>query len=390
MSSNPRLFVALGPGDIVGARRSQLSGRAINETSIAFSEQLLAYCRFKKIETLAISSHGRKDTLIDGHTTLENMPKSTLGRGGIGFHLSMVLYGLRLAIRARRFGASYALIDSGTTHYFALIPFRFLGIPVAVNLHNVLWPCGFPPRYAIQRVIRTLNRLFFGHAAAGAIGVSPECEHQLLAESRDRIPFFQYRCQFKPEGFLVSQAYRSGTFRIVFAGRIEENKGVFDIVRMAKSLREISPTPVAFDICGDGPALSQLREAIEENDLTDTVVAHGRQERSALLAIYSASHAAGLRRSRRVGASGDHQSGRERIRCHRSGDDRRGDRSGRHLCHSDLDAHRGQYTTRQNQGCLSAGRTAIFRSITELSGGRRSPALVTFQDQAARQLRSSV
>jgi hypothetical protein len=39
MSDGLRLFVALGPGDIVGARRSQLAGKAINETSIAFSEQ---------------------------------------------------------------------------------------------------------------------------------------------------------------------------------------------------------------------------------------------------------------------------------------------------------------------------------------------------------------
>jgi hypothetical protein len=39
-------FAALGPGDIVGARRSQTAGNAIKETSIAFSEQLFSYCEF--------------------------------------------------------------------------------------------------------------------------------------------------------------------------------------------------------------------------------------------------------------------------------------------------------------------------------------------------------
>ena len=53
MSDEFRLFVALGPGDIVGARRSQLARNAINETSIPSSEQLFAYCRLRGSRTLA-------------------------------------------------------------------------------------------------------------------------------------------------------------------------------------------------------------------------------------------------------------------------------------------------------------------------------------------------
>src|SRR4051812_28889219 len=106
MSDGLRLFVALGPGDIVGARRSQLAGKAISETSIAFSEQLFAYCRLRGIRTLAISSNGRADKLEEGLVTIENRAKPLAGRAGIHFHLSLILYGLYLAIRARRFGAS--------------------------------------------------------------------------------------------------------------------------------------------------------------------------------------------------------------------------------------------------------------------------------------------
>ena len=118
MNDQLRLFVALGPGDIVGARRSRLAGKAINETSIAFSEQLFAYCRSRKIQTLAISSNGRTDQLNDGSVTIENRPKPLNDCGGIRFHLSLLLYGFYVAIRARRFRANVAVIDSGTTHYF--------------------------------------------------------------------------------------------------------------------------------------------------------------------------------------------------------------------------------------------------------------------------------
>lgn len=51
----------------------------------------------------------------------------------------MLWYAAYLALRAKKYGADLAVIDSVTTHYFALVFFWFARIPVAVNLHNVLW-----------------------------------------------------------------------------------------------------------------------------------------------------------------------------------------------------------------------------------------------------------
>jgi glycogen synthase len=287
-----RLFTALGPGDIVNARKKQLAGLAVNETSIAFSEQLFAYCRLHNIKTLAISSNSRLDRLEDENITMENRPKSFQNSGGLRFHLSLILYGIYLVIRAHRFRADIAIIDSGTSHYFVLTLFRVVGIPVVANLHNVLWPAGFPPTRFVHRVIRSLNRLFFRYAAAGAIGVSPECERQVQAESNHRIPFFQYRCQFRPEGFRHSPSYQGGIFRIVFVGRAEKNKGLLDIAQMAADLKVQAPVKVIFDVCGDGPALPELAELVERDHLSDVAIIHGRLEREALLKVYGEAHAA--------------------------------------------------------------------------------------------------
>jgi protein-disulfide isomerase-like protein with CxxC motif len=62
-----KLFAALGPGDIVGAQRARIAGNAVNETSIASSEQFISYCKSRGFRTLAISSNGRVDRLEDGH-----------------------------------------------------------------------------------------------------------------------------------------------------------------------------------------------------------------------------------------------------------------------------------------------------------------------------------
>lgn len=287
-----RLFLALGPGDIVGARRAKIAGGAINETSIAFSEQLFAYCRVRNFETLAISSHARVDQLKDGVIALENRSKPMQGKGGVRFHLSQIFYAVYLAARARQFGADIAVIDSGTTHYFALALFRLLGISVVVNLHNVLWPVGFPPRGLVPRAVRILNGLFFRYVAAGAIGVSPECERQVLAEARSALPFRQYRCQFNIDGFRPSVPYSDGPFRIVFVGRAEQNKGLLDLAEIATLLRAQSRVKVIFDVCGDGPALPELKRIVENGDLTDFVNIRGRVERDELLNIYARAHAA--------------------------------------------------------------------------------------------------
>jgi glycogen synthase len=286
----PRIFAALGPGDIVRARKTQLAGGSINETSIAFSEQFIWYCKKRGYETLGISSNSRTEQYIDEFIRLENRPKPLQGTG-FRFHLSQILYAIYLVWRARRFGASIAFIDSGTTHYFALALFPLLGIPVVVNLHNVLWPRGFPPKGRLSRTIRALNAAFFRYAASGAIGVSPECERQVLSEAEYQIPFRQYRCQFRLAGFKFSEPYSRGPFRIAFVGRAEKSKGLLDLVEIADHLRTKSALEVVFEVCGDGRALSELRELVAQNGLSSSICVHGRLERDQLMAVYGRCHA---------------------------------------------------------------------------------------------------
>jgi glycogen(starch) synthase len=285
-----KLFLALGPGDIVGARQAALAGLAIPGTSIAFSEQIFSLCQSRDIATLAISYNDRRDAVVDGNIKIENRPR-ILNGGGVRFHFSVLLYALYLAIRARRFGADFAIVDSGTTHYFALSVFWLLRIPVAVNLHNVLWPPEFPPARSIDRVILWLNAKFFRHIAAGAIGVSPACQLQVREIARYRIPFYQYRCQYLSNGFHSAPPYRGGPFRIAFVGRVEVNKGVLDLIDIAEQLQTGSNAEVVFDICGDGGALSRLKTEVDERKVQDRIVVHGRLERDALLEIYRSAHA---------------------------------------------------------------------------------------------------
>jgi glycosyltransferase involved in cell wall biosynthesis len=184
-----------------------------------------------------------------------------------------------------------AIIDSGSAHYFALASFRLMGVPIAVNFHNTLWPNGFEPKRLIPRSIRFLDGLFFRWVAVGTIGVSPECGRQAQELAGQGLPFFGYRCQFRRDEFSIHHGHERSPFRVIFVGRVERNKGALDIAAMAEKLRDRSGIPIVFEVCGTGNALPELKRLVQEKRLSDRVIVHGRLPRSELFALYSRAHA---------------------------------------------------------------------------------------------------
>lgn len=289
-----KLFTALGPGDIVAAHRAQMSGQPFSrETSIVFSGQVLEYCREKRIEVLALSCNSRADSMSDGELRIENKPRWCEKCGGVRYHLSRIAYAFYLALRAWRFRADLAIIDSGSAHYFALAAFKLIWIPVVINFHNTLWPNGFEPTDGVGRFVLQLDGWFFRHIVAATTGVSTECGRQVRQLARRQVPFFEYRTQYRCDEFPSAPRGDGGRnpFRVIYIGRIERNKGVFDIAAMAQHLRDRSQTPVLFDVCGQGSALEELKEFVTKNKIDDLVRIHGRVSRTELFQRFQRAHA---------------------------------------------------------------------------------------------------
>lgn len=288
-----RIFAALGAGDIVTAQGKELAGDSrVGQTSLTFSGQLYRYCAEQGHQALFTSHCSRVDSLDTALVRLVNVPRAGDHLGGWRFHASRVAYALKLARMARAFRADLALIDSGTTHHFALTAFRLLGVPVAVNFHNVRWPLGFEPSGFTARTVRAWDSWTFRHVIVAAMGCSPECGVQARADGATGLPYFGWCAQYLPEGFDATgvEAERR-PFRLLFAGRVEENKGVFDLVRISAALRERCAVPVTIEVCGDGSALGALRTAVASSSEADRITVRGRLERAELLQAYRRAHA---------------------------------------------------------------------------------------------------
>jgi glycogen(starch) synthase len=291
----PRVFYALGPGNVVDSYRKWSRGQDCNsETSLTFSGQFFDFCRAQGVPAYAVSSYPHREILRDGAFTVENRPKPLANPRGPLFHLNQIWYGLSIIASALRFKADVLVADSGTTHWFVLSLLRLTRIRVVASLHNSYWASGFVPGGTVKRTIRALDGWFWSHTAVASLCVSPECQRQIetLARGKNR-SVFQYRCQFRPTDFATvppPPPHDRRPFQVLFAGRVEREKGVFDLLEIAEAFKRNSPGQLRIDICGGGDAFDELKQAIADRGLAESVILHGKLKRPELLTCYGKSH----------------------------------------------------------------------------------------------------
>lgn len=259
------------------------------QMSVTFSSEFENFCTDQGAEAYMVSSNPHAGILDDGDFTVENRPKRAAS--GFRYHLEELRYGLGLALSARRFKATHAFLQSGSTHYFAMTLFGLFGIKVIPIMHNTLWPAGYPPTSLSARTIRFLDMCFFRWCASAVLAVSPECLRQVSNITGGKhCNLYPFTIQFNETAFQPSEPpAHSPTFRVIFAGRIAANKGVYDLVEIMKRVEAAIPGRVHLDICGDGPDFHNLKSIVE--GLKDqTITLHGWTEPRKLRDLLKNSH----------------------------------------------------------------------------------------------------
>lgn len=298
MSKDKIFYACSGAADLISSYKHWKNGEHDpHEVSITFSGQTLDFCKEIGAHIYMTSPRADGGAYSDEAVTIEHKPKPKFSflRPGVSYYLSEFIYGFVLLWRAIRLRANVALIDSGATYYFMLFLFRAFGIKVIPILHNTLWPSGFPPQKKQDRVIQWLDKWFFRYGANAILGVSKECEIQLVelcgsAVSDKYVPF---RAQFHKSYFdhiAPPPVYGQRPFKIMFIGRVEVFKGVFDILKMAEQLEKRHPGHFKWVICGTGPALESLQAKAVDMSLTDLVDIPGWVDLEQLIEIYRDCH----------------------------------------------------------------------------------------------------
>ena len=224
---------------------------------------------------------------------IENRPVPSHLRGAT-YHLAMVNWFARLAPKLIRFKPDVLVATANQNYWFLLFYLRWLGVPVVPSFHTVLWP-KFAPVRRTWRVLWELNRFFILKHVKAALVASKDIARQLQTlVGTAQIDIFEHLPTYPASQFTSipsPNSVRRPPFRVFFAGRVETNKGVYDVLEIARRLNVDRPGQFQFDICGVGTELDNLRSEIVAADLQNVVRCPGHLDSQRLAAVLGASHA---------------------------------------------------------------------------------------------------
>jgi len=281
-----RVLYLAGPGNVISTYKFWKKGEHDpSESNITYSGQFYSVCDKLDVYGSVISTCNSVDFLNDGRFTLEHRPNPYDKKSGVLYHVGQLKYGFKIIQAAIRYKADYVLIAAGT-HWFVLWPLVLLGIKIIPTIHCALWP-KYGARKLMDRLIGFLNGLFFKLAAYKVMSASKEITRQLgssrIKEGKvmEFLPYY-LDCTFKS----IKPPPKVRPFRILFIGRIEKEKGVFDLLDVYHSLLD-KGLQLELDYCGKGSSLEELRCLTKGSDL---VRCHGHCNKAELSKILESSH----------------------------------------------------------------------------------------------------
>jgi glycosyltransferase involved in cell wall biosynthesis len=288
-----RILYAAGPGDVVGTFRHWKEGRDDpSQVAVTYSGQFYDLCREIGARAYVISHCPRRDREADAQFRTENRPVPFLVAPGPLYLLGQIWYGLRLTATAVRFRADVVVAMSGMT-WFSLALLPLLGTKVVPTLHAQLWRLSHPPR-GFNRFLWWLNGVFFRRLASAVIYISDSVLHeleQLLGDAE--VPVLYFVPTYREGSFATGEEARppeSPPFRVLYAGRVEADKGVFHLLEVARRIAAEGRTEIEFDLCGSGSSLNELRRRAEKAGLTARFRCHGHMNKPAMKQMYRQAH----------------------------------------------------------------------------------------------------
>lgn len=286
-----KIFYAAGPGDVIGTYRfwkqMQQDPALLGLTD---SGQFYDLVMELGAKAMVVASCPRIDKVEEEPFTIKHIPKE---KGtGLLYHLYHIGYGLRICYEALRFKSDVAVIEEGTSHWFIFNLLHFFGIAIIPSLKCVLWP-QFLPLSPKQKILNFCNRTFFRKKTLAILTMSSVISDQInkLAGSNPP-PLFPFFPVYMKSTFtdIPPPNIKTRPFSILYIGRMEEFKGIFDLLEIAKKFKAMNLEDIHFHFCGNGSATSQFENKIQSEELSATCHYHGYCEREKLKTLLGTAH----------------------------------------------------------------------------------------------------
>jgi glycogen synthase len=287
-----RVFYAAGPGHVIGTFIYWRAGQDDpSEPTVAYSGQFYDVCRELNARGYVVTACSHRGFLEEGQFRIEQRPYRLRSAGGILYHVGQLWNGLCLMARAIRFRSDVAIIAEGS-HWFVFTPLALLGVKVVPALHNVVERRSGHSS-VVRRLLGRCNGWFFANHCHAILSASQALTRQVASLTRGRhCQVIEFLPLYRRAAFEQVRAADGSArpFRVLFVGRIERSKGVFDLLTAAKQLASRKLDDIELHLCGDGSDLAALRDAAIREGVAHRFQCHGPCKGAELVRKYEECH----------------------------------------------------------------------------------------------------
>lgn len=288
-----RLMYASGPCNALRVYQHFVKGEDDpSHFALIYTQQFLNACQHLNAFGRVVSCRYGTGAIHDNDFHVSYLPFRFQQSSALLYHLEKFWAGLRLVFIAVTMWPDAIIVTSDWEHLYVLTVLSWLKIPIIVDLHNTFWPPQIVPSRA-RKFLLKLNSYMMTHACQAILAISDDIQVQIEElTQKQHPPIYRFFPTYRQAQFRDISPARADydKFHVLYVGRIEENKGVYLLLEIAKRFVQLGKSDIVFDLCGSGSQLKSLRAAAEAAGLSDTFHCHGYMNRDALRAMYSRSH----------------------------------------------------------------------------------------------------
>ncbi|MEE4381940.1 MAG: glycosyltransferase family 4 protein [Pseudomonadales bacterium] len=262
----PRIMYVPGPGDVYGSFEQWRSGRHDERApKLAYSTMFYALVARLDAEAAIVGQADAGVVTADPRFRFLPVPRKRRSTRG-AYYRSELRHTLLLRRYVRSYRPDAVIVGSDfAEEALALLP---RGPRIVLAVHNTYWAMGQRPTAARARLKQRLAARGL-RRAHGAVCVSEECVRQLRALAPIPGPCLVATPQLL-RGSAGCHRPRRRLEQLVYLGRIERDKGVFDLVAAFERARALRPT-LRLVFAGAGTAVPELQGRIEKSPAADAM-----------------------------------------------------------------------------------------------------------------------
>jgi glycogen(starch) synthase len=292
-SKSVRIAYLSGPIDASETYRDWSEDRSDRFFGTIYLKQYYEICAELDAEGYVITIlPGKFSTNRVGRFLIENRPLPDTLKGLL-YHFEIFVWFARLMVGLFRFKPDILIVTALPNYWFLLFLLRWMGTAIVPALHCALWPKFVRVKWS-HRVLVQLNRILIFRHIKTAIVVSDDAAAQLRSLVKNLpIDILVFNATYPRSQFSSIEPPKfesSQTFQVYFAGRIEINKGIYDLLEVAHRLEQTRKGDFHFDLCGVGDELERLRAQSIRLGLKDTFICHGWCNVSQVTTLLNKSH----------------------------------------------------------------------------------------------------